>query len=201
VTDDLSEPDLIARLVAGDSRSWKAFLDSHGPLIYGAITALLGKFSIQEPAVAEDIFAAVIERLLADHSAALRSFRSNSKFTTYLVSIARNRTYDHLRSLKRRPTVSLSDPIGGSEEGDTDTLEKILRNQLDLGHELEVRLSLEEVLEHLSDQDRLIVKLHYLEGLKDREIGELVGISADAVSARKLRALSRLKELVGKRRS
>jgi len=200
VTDETNEHDLIARLVAGDGRSWGKFLDCYGKLIYGTIAALLARFSIKEPAVAEDIFAGVIERLLADNCAALRSFKSNSKFTTYLVTIARNRTYDHLRSLKRRPTVSISGPLGGSDESDKDSLERVLRADLDLGHELEVKLSLEEVLEHLPTQDRLIVRLHYIEGLKDREVAELVGISADAVSARKLRALNRLKEIVAKRR-
>ena len=200
MTDGVTEHDFIARLVAGDGKSWSEFLDCYGKLIHGSIATLLGRFSITEPAVTEDIFAGVIERLLTDHCAALRSFKSNSKFTTYLVTIARNRTYDHLRSLKRRPTVSISDPLGGPDEGEEDNLERILKADLDLGHELEVRLSLDKMLEHLSTQDRLIMKLHYIEGLKDREVAELVGISADAVSARKLRALNRLKEIVGKRR-
>jgi len=200
MTDEVTDRDLIARLVAGDGTSWSRFLDCYGKLIYGTIVTLLGRFSIKEPAVAEDIFAGVIERLLADNCAALRGFKSNSKFTTYLVTIARNRTYDHLRSLKRRPTVSISDPLGGSDESDEDNLERVLRADLDLGHELEVSLSLEEMLEHLSTQDRLIVRLHYIEGLKDKEVAELVGLSADAVSARKLRALNRLRALVGKRR-
>jgi RNA polymerase sigma factor (sigma-70 family) len=195
-----AERDLIARLVAGDSKGWSEFLKLHGKLIYGSIATLLARFSIKEPAVAEDIFAAVIERLLADRCAALRSFKSDSKFTTYLVTIARNRTYDHLRSIKRRPTVSMSDPLGSSEDGEDETLERVLRADIDLGHDLEVKLSLAEMLGRLATQDQLIIKLHYIEGLKDREVAELVGISADAVSARKLRALARLKELAGKRR-
>jgi DNA-directed RNA polymerase specialized sigma24 family protein len=133
MTDEAADRDLIARLVAGDGKSWGEFLDCYGKLIYGAIATLLARFSIKEPAVAEDIFAGVIERLLADKCVALRSFKSNSKFTTYLVTIARNRTYDHLRSLKRRPTVSISDPLGGSDETGEDNLERVLRADLDLG--------------------------------------------------------------------
>ena len=51
----------------------------------------------------------------------------------------------------------------------------------------------------MSAQDGLILKMHYIEGLKDREVAQLLGISADAVSARKLRALGRLRKVVGKR--
>ena len=116
------------------------------------------------------------------------------------MSIARNRTYDHLRSLKRRPTVSLNAPLGGAADGDDDDeLGKVLGTGADLGHELEVALSLEEVLSCVSTQERLILKLYYIEGLKDREVAELLGISVDAISARKLRALNRLREIVGKR--
>jgi RNA polymerase sigma-70 factor (ECF subfamily) len=196
----MTERELIERCIAGDDRSWKRFLESYGNMLYGTIKILLGKFSIHEPTVAEDIFASIIEKLLADHCAALRGFRSNSKFTTYLVSIARNRTYDHLRSLKRRPTVSISAPLPGSHEDGDDGLEKVLAAEVDLDHEIEVRLSLEEALEKLAGPEQLILKLYYIEGMKDREIAELVNLSVDAVSARKSRALKRLRELVDKGR-
>ena len=196
----MNERELIARCVAGDEASWRTFLGTHGKMIYGTISALLAKFSINEPAVAEDIFAAVIERLLANNCAALRGFKWDSKFTTYLVSIARNRTYDHLRSVKRRPTVSLNAPLGPATDGEgDDELERVLGDGVDLAHELEVALSLEEAFAHVPNQDGLILRMHYIEGLKDREVAELLGISADAVSARKLRALDRLRRVVGKR--
>jgi RNA polymerase sigma factor (sigma-70 family) len=195
---DQSEHELIERCIAGDERSWRSFLDCYGSVIYGAVAGLLGKFSIHEPAVAEDIFAAIIEKLLADRCAALRGFKSDSKFTTYLVSIARNRTYDHLRYLRRRPTVSMTDPIGEGTEGGEDQLEKRLAADLDLGHDLEVKLTLDETLRKLPTSERLILQLYFIEGMKDREIGELLKLSVDAVSARKSRALKKLKDLVGK---
>ena len=42
------------------------------------------------------------------------------------------------------------------------------------------------------------MKLYYIEGMKEKEIGELVGLSLDAVSARKSRALKKLRTLVRK---
>lgn len=196
----MDERNLIERCIAGDNEAWRLFLDRHGSLLYGAIATLLAKFSINEPEVADDIFEAVIEKLLADNCAALREFRSNSKFTTYLVAISRNKTYDHIRALKRRPTVSISSPIVGTEQGDEEDLERMLASDLDLDRDLEVRLTLDRVLEDLSGQDQLILKLYYIEGLRDGEIGELLSLSADAVSARKSRALKRLRARVGEGR-
>ena len=195
----MDEKQLIERCIAGDEAAWRQFLQRYGTVIHGAITALLARCSVHEPAVAEDIFASIIEKLLADKCAALRGFKQQSKFTTYLVTIARNRTYDHLRSEKRRPTVSLASPIGGTGDGDEDTLEKVLAADLDLDGELEVRLTLERVLQDVPNPDGLILKMYYVEGLRDKEIAELLSMSVDAISARKSRALKKIKDLVEER--
>ena len=188
---------LIERCIAGDNEAWQLFLERHGSLLYGTITTLLAKFSISEPNVAEDIFESVIEKLLAGDCAALREFRSNSKFSTYLVAISRNKTYDHIRAMKRRPTVSISTPISGSDQGEEEDLERLLASDFDLDRDLEVRLTLERMLGDLPAQDQLILRLYYVEGLRDGEIGELLNLTADAVSARKSRALKRLRARVG----
>jgi RNA polymerase sigma-70 factor (ECF subfamily) len=192
----MDERQLIERCIAGDNAGWRCFLDRYGNLVYGAIVTLLARFSISEPSVAEDIFESVIEKLLADDRAALRQFRGNSKFTTYLVAIARNKTHDHIRALRRRPTVSISSPIGGSKDGEEDELEKVLASDLDLGRQIEARLTLEEVLEDLTAPDQLILKMYYIEGLQDGEIAEVMNMSVDAISARKSRALKKLRALV-----
>jgi RNA polymerase sigma-70 factor (ECF subfamily) len=190
----MKDRELIDRCIEKDEAAWNGFLKAYGPCIYGSIAALLKKFSMQEPEIAEDIFAAVIEKLLVNGCAALRRFSWNSKITTWLVSIARNKTYDYLRSLKRKPTVSLSTPIDGGEA----ELERTMAADLDLDHDLETHLTVDEALSTLKPKDRLVLKLHYIEGMKDKEIGELLDLSVDAVSARKSRALKKLRMLARK---
>jgi RNA polymerase sigma-70 factor (ECF subfamily) len=192
----MDERRLIERCIAGDDAAWRCFLSRYGGLIYGAIVALLARFAMNEPAVAEDVFASVLEKLLADDRAALRQFKGASKFTTYLVAIARNKTHDHIRASRRRPTVSMATPIGESRDSEDDDLEKVLASSLDLDREIEARLTVEEVLEDLGAQDQLILKMYYIEGLQDGEIAEMMKMSVDAVSARKSRALKKLRALV-----
>lgn len=194
--DPMDERQLIERCIAGDNAAWRCFLDRYGNLVYGAIVTLLARFSMSEPAVAEDIFAGVIEKLLADDRAAMRHFKGTSKFTTYLVAIARNKTHDHIRSVRRRPTVSMASPIGASLDGEEDELEKVLASDLDLAREIEARLTVEEVLEDIAAQDQLILKMYYIEGMQDGEIAEIMKMSVDAISARKSRALKKLRALV-----
>jgi RNA polymerase sigma-70 factor (ECF subfamily) len=208
---------LIQGCIAKNDKAWKQFLKTYGACIYGSIAGLLAKFSIREPEIAEDygsiagllakfsirepeiaedIFASVIEKLLVDDCAALRKFSWKSKLSTWLVSVARNRTYDFLRRQKRRPTISLSTPIDDGE----DEIQRIIAQDIDLDHDLEVALTVDEALDLVDDKDRVILKLYYIEGMKEREIGELLGTSVDAVSARKSRALKKLKILVRKGR-
>jgi RNA polymerase sigma-70 factor (ECF subfamily) len=188
----MDEKKLIARCIAKEDRAWHRFLNEYQRCIHGAILSLLARFSIHETEIAEDIFAAVIEKLLVDDCEALRRFKWNSKFSTWLVSIARNKTYDYLRGLKRRPTVSMSSPIDDEE----DDMEKVLAADLDLDHDLEVRLTAGEALDLLPVKEKLILKLYYIESMKEKEIAELLDLSVDAVSARKSRALKKIRSLV-----
>lgn len=190
----MEDRELIRRCIAKDEAAWSEFLKAYGSCIYGSIVALLTRFSVQGPEIAEDLFASVLEKLLMNDCAALRRFKGNSKVSTWLVSIARNKTYDYLRSLKRKPTISLSTPIDDGE----DVLERVIAADIDLDHNMEVKLSVDEALAMLKPKDRLILKLHYVEGMKDREIGALLELSVDAVSARKSRALKQLRALVRK---
>jgi len=196
----VDERQLLESCIAGDEAAWREFLERYGTVIYGAVTALLAKWQINEPAVAEDIFASIVEKLLADGCAALKGFKQRSKFTTYLVTIARNRTYDHLRSEKRRPAISLATPVGDRNGDAGDTLEQVIAADLDLDHDIEVRLTLDEVLADVPAPDRLILKMYYNEGWRDKEIGVLLKMSVDAISARKSRALRKIKTLVDERR-
>jgi RNA polymerase sigma-70 factor (ECF subfamily) len=190
----MDDRELIQLCIAKDDRAWKHFLKAYGSYIYGSIAALLGRFAVTQPEVAEDVFAAVIEKLLVDDCAALRRFRWNCKLSTWLVSVARNKTYDYLRQQKRRPTVSLSTPV----DDEKDELEQLIADDLDLDREIETRLTVEEALAMLPTKDNLILRLYYIEGIKEREIGELLELSVDAVSARKSRAIKRLRNIVHK---
>jgi RNA polymerase sigma-70 factor (ECF subfamily) len=192
----MNEKELISRCIAGDEAAWQAFLKTYSDCIYGSVVNLLKKYGAESPDSAEDIFADVIGKLLEDDCRALRRFKWNSKLTTWLISVSRNRAYDHLRSLRRRPTVSLDAPVADDE----DDFINFIAADIDLDRDLEAGLTVEEALGKLPDGDSLILRLYYIEGLKEREIAGLLGMTTDALSARKSRALAKLKKLAEKGR-
>ena len=192
----MNEKDLVARCVARDEAAWREFLKLYSDCIYGSVVNLLRKYRIDSMDAAEDIYASVIEKLLDRDCRALREFKWNSKLTTWLISISRNKAYDYLRSLRRKPTVSLDAPVSEDE----DEYINFVAADIDLEHDVEVSLTVEEALERLPAGDRTILRFYYIEGLKEREIAELLGMSTDALSARKSRALAKLKNLAAKGR-
>ncbi len=189
----MTEKELIRRCIARDEKAWKEFLFRYEACIYGTIYRLLSRYSIREPEVAADIFANVIQKLLSDNCSALRRFNWKSRFSTWLISVTRNKTFDYLRQKMRKPTISLYTPIGDDEE-----LERIIKDEFDLEHVLDTNLTAREVLDLLDPKDRLVLKLYYIEGMKEKEIAELLKTTLDAVSARKSRALKKLRSLVRK---
>jgi len=192
----MNEKELITRCIARDETAWRQFLKVYSDCIYGSVVNLLKKYSVDSTETAEDIYSTVIEKLLVNDCRALRSFKWNSKLTTWLISISRNKAYDHLRSLKRKPTVSLDAPVSENE----DEYINFIAADIDHDHDIEVSLTVEEALEKLPAGDKLILRFYYIEGLKEREIADLLGMSTDALSARKSRALAKLKKLAARGR-
>jgi RNA polymerase sigma factor (sigma-70 family) len=93
----------------------------------------------------------------------------------WLIGIARRRLAERHRSLEVFPTYETEPAIGPDPE------ESTLR-----------RIALLEALKRLSDRDRELVAMHYV-GMSAPRIGELIGLTRNAVDVALHRALARLR--------
>ena len=59
-----------------------------------------------------------------------------------------------------------------------------------------MRARVQEALARLSDRDREVLVLRYLEHLSTREIAAVLGLAESGVKTRQLRALQRLRDLL-----
>ncbi len=66
-------------------------------------------------------------------------------------------------------------------------------------HQSEIRSRVREALARLSDRDREVLVLRYLEHLSTREVAAVLGLAESGVKTRQLRALQRLRELLDDR--
>jgi RNA polymerase sigma-70 factor (ECF subfamily) len=111
----------------------------------------------------------------------MHQIRGDSPFWGWLRRVIVNHAISELRKLPRHDAVELEDYMAPSD-GDQDRL----------GH----CMDLEQALGQLSDEDRMVVWLHDVEGYKHREIAQLAGKTESYSKTRLNRARARLRVLI-----
>jgi len=115
---------------------------------------------------------------------ALASFKCDSSFYTWIYRIAVNRTINFLKQRKNRIQMSLND-FDNKAEHDPDLValisDKTPRRQLGL---VELQEKLNEAMQKLSDNHRLVVTMHDVQGMSHDEIGRLLNCNVGTVRSR-----------------
>jgi len=113
------------------------------------------------------------------------TFRKGARVSTWLYRIAMNLCYDHLRSPKNRPKVSLSQrwasPDGEETGGLIDRLESHESTPRVVAEESEVASLIRQAIDTLPDKEKNVVLLRHYQGLKFREIAEVTGLTPRTV--------------------
>ena len=102
---------------------------------------------------------------------ALPDYNGEASFSTWIYVIARNTCLTRLRSQGRRKTLPLEDPAVRAA-ADRARHERAV---------VEQRLECESLLALLSDDQRQVVALYYLEGRSCEEVAAMLGIAAGTV--------------------
>ena len=115
---------------------------------------------------------------------ALPSFKGGSSFYTWLYRIAVNKTINFLKQRKNRAHMSLND-LDFNAEHDPDLValvsEKTPRREAGLA---ELQEKLNEAMRKLSDDHRLVVTLHDVQGPSHDEIAEIMDCNIGTVRSR-----------------
>ena len=132
-----------------------------------------------------------------------RSYQYPRSFTTWFYTIVRNLCKNELRWRSRHPTVSIEENVHAAESHAVDeaaTLGDFLPAQnndpLDNMVGNEMRRKLEQALQDLPELEREMLILSRFQGLKYRQIAEVVGVPLSAVRARIYWTLDQLRKAV-----
>jgi RNA polymerase sigma-70 factor (ECF subfamily) len=127
---------------------------------------------------------------------ALKTFKGDSSFYTWVYRIAVNKTINFLKQRKNKPHLSLND-IDFNAEHDPDLVALVSHKtpRRDAGlSELQDRLH--EALNKLSPAHRLVVTLHDVQGLSHEEIGRIMDCNVGTVRSRLFYARQQLQALL-----
>ncbi|MGE5444281.1 MAG: RNA polymerase sigma factor [Ignavibacteriales bacterium] len=172
---------LIERVKAGDHRAFESIFDRYVSRVYRQALRLTGN-----EADAEDVVQEVF--LLAYRKA--RTFQGKSEFSTWLYRLTMNAALTKIRQRKREKEVSLDDYLPKFRE-DGHHIMPVVDWSQDI-HKLvagnEINQIIRKALDQLSPVDRAVVMMSDLEDMSNREVGEALGLTIQAVKARLHRA-------------
>lgn len=186
--EELSDEELMVRIVAKDEEAFRHLVERHQDRIYGTVARMMGGAGPDVEEVAQDVF------LRVWRSAA--TYRPEGRFLTWLMTVARNQVFTRVGQRKKRREIDGGEPV------DAETGESLLANFPDRTGQMprevlslkELEKKVEEACSELPDNQRLVVHLRQYEGMEFEEIGKVTGMSLTAVKALMFRARESLKK-------
>jgi RNA polymerase sigma-70 factor (ECF subfamily) len=115
---------------------------------------------------------------------ALKTFKGDSSFYTWIYRIAVNKTINFLKLRKNRVQLSLND-MDFNAEHDPDLVALVSHNtpRRDLGLS-ELQEKLNTAMQKLSEHHRMVVVLHDIQGLSHEEVGAIMDCNVGTVRSR-----------------
>ena len=165
-----NDRDVVEACRRGDPEAFRVLFETHKDRVYSIALRYSG-----DATVAMDIAQDTFLKLLSS----IGDYRGDANFETWLYRVVVNRCLDHhRRGRKLLPVVNdLLDLIWNT--GET-ILHQLLRTEFEE--------NVQEVIQTLAPEQRMVVVLRYTEGLSYEEIAEILGCSTGTVGSRLSRA-------------
>ncbi|UJH68022.1 RNA polymerase sigma factor [Allomuricauda sp. SCSIO 65647] len=175
-----NEQALINKIINGDSQSFAHVVDRHKDLVFSlAIRMLKNQEEAEE--VSQDTFVKVYT--------SLKSFKGDSKFSTWIYRIAYNTCLDHIKKNKKR-----FDQLELNEV--TENKMESLQNALDIMIVEERAEMVRSCLDYLSAEDTALLTLFYLEEKNLKEIEKIMKLTVNTLKVRLFRARKKMAEVL-----
>jgi RNA polymerase sigma-70 factor (ECF subfamily) len=172
--DVLAEWQLVRRAQEYDETALQVLYQKYYPKIYNYAFMQMGDVQASED-LASDVMLKMIE--------SIKSYKFRGlPFGAWVFRIARNRIIDLHRRRKRRGEVDLSETVSST-----------LANPQALAERALERGQLHVALKHLTEEQRQVIVLKFMEGFDNRSIGNIMGRSEGAVKSLQHRALAALR--------
>jgi len=166
---------LVQRAQQGDMAAYDELICRYQERVYATIYHMTANH--------EDANDLAQETFIKGHQA-LKSFKGDSSFYTWVYRIAVNKTINFLKQRKNKTHLSLND-LDFNAENDPDLValisDKTPRRDIALS---ELQEKLNAAMLKLSEVHRLVVTLHDVQGLSHEEIGKIMDCNIGTVRSR-----------------
>jgi RNA polymerase sigma-70 factor (ECF subfamily) len=184
-----SDEDLLVRYCRGQAEAFGVLLRRYERELYGYLRRYLGDGSL-----AEDVFQNTFIQLHLKSG----QYEAGRPVRPWLYTIATHQAIDALRRNGRHQAVSLEQHRAEASDGDVRSLLETLESRgpgpLEQATAQERRERVRAAVDQLPDFLRQVLVLAYYQGMKYREIADLLGIPVGTVKSRLHAALVKLQE-------
>jgi RNA polymerase sigma-70 factor, ECF subfamily len=186
-----SDVQLLAAYRGGDVRAFERLLARYEKPIW----SFLRRF-VRDAEAAEDLLQEVFLRVVRDAQEANAAWKGQSKFSTWLYTIARNLCIDRARRSAVRGADSIDGPTDGEPEATTTLHERIAApgpgtDAVVAGRQAARRI--DRAIAELPDDQREVFLMREVMELPFAEIASVVGVSEPTVKSRMRYALEKLR--------
>jgi len=170
----------IEKTLKGDSRAYASLVEKYKDFVFTIVFRIV-KVREEAEEVAQDSFIKAYE--------SLASYRGESKFSSWLYSIAYRKALDALRKNKKYKASELIEDI---TEGDVETID----NALHYLEDQERKKAIQDCILKLPESDAAIITFYYFEELSVREIAEVTKLTEDNIKVKLHRSRKKLFSLL-----
>jgi RNA polymerase sigma-70 factor (ECF subfamily) len=171
----LSDIALMEEIKAGRKEAFAALVSRHQKPLLNFFRRL-GAYRDEAEDLVQDTFLRVFRHRY--------KYEPRAKFTTFLYALARNAWADAQRKMKRWPSngnEKIVDKADSREDAQTET---------------ELKMDIQAAIDRLPEELRLTVILSVYQGMKYKEIAEVLNMPEGTVKSRMFYALRKLRELL-----
>lgn len=188
----MPDTELVGMAAKGDPQAFDELMVRFAPGVLGYLSLRL-KNATEAEDLTQDVFVQAFRHI--------DMLRSPARFGPWLVSIARNKLYDHQRKHRR---VTTSDGYAGlaGEGADRQAWARVADNGMGPDERASEQLVRETILEEINRLNKRYQEVLYQRLMEDQsteEIAARLGINTDTVRTRQLRGLRKLRVLLRRR--
>lgn len=170
--------ELVAAAKAGDKEAYSKLVTAVGPRMYNLAFRLMGNHSDAED-ILQEAFVKAFEQI--------EQLRSPDMFHAWFYRIVVNEARMQFRFKKRWKLVP--EQAEDSLQANPDPAARVVLNERDQ--------AVQAALRRLPPEQREVVVLHDIQGVKHEEIASILGVSVGTVWSRLFYARNKLKEILG----
>lgn len=161
------EFEIVNRLLSGDQRAISIFVDEYGTFIYHVCNKILSHQDEAQEATQDAIM-----KILH----ALSNFDTKGSLKAWCYTIAYRTAIDYKRKIKYTTDIDQATHLHTFQSSDENL------------HDDETKYNIQALLNHLHDEDKMIVSLYYLEEMNIKEVCKITGLTESNIKIKLYRA-------------